>query len=132
MNSRGSFVRYVRFSITWGIVVVLAAAASSRAEEQFPVSPIPGLELVRGETVTNPSKRAPIAFMFKDGRICAHGDRDFSYYSSDGGKTWEKGPLFQFNKMAIDLGDGEILSINGTMVPQKDGKLTVTYHRSTD
>jgi Neuraminidase (sialidase) len=112
--------------------VVVTATAAEDSKEQSPVAPIPGLELVRGETVTNPSKRAPIAFRFKDGRIAAHGDRDFSYYSSDGGKSWEKGPLFQFNKMAVDLGNGEILSINGTMVPQKDGKLAVTYFRSTD
>jgi Neuraminidase (sialidase) len=127
MNSR----RFIRWLFVLSVVAQLTAATHA-AEEQFPVAPIPGLELTRGETVTNPSTRSPIAFRFKDGRICTYGGRDFSYYSSDGGKTWEKGPLGPLNKMAIDLGNGEILSINGNMIPQKDGKLTVTYQRSTD
>ena len=98
------------------------AAFAHANDEKFPVPSIPGLELKRGETFDMPNVRSPIAFKFKDGRICTYGGNDFSYYSSDNGKTWEKGPLFSFNKMAIDLGN-EILSINGNMVPRPDGKL---------
>jgi hypothetical protein len=114
------------------VMVYLSLAAQLHAQNEFPVPEIEGLELVRGETKETASKRAPIVFQFEDGRICAYGGNDHSYYSSDNGETWEKGPLGPLGKMAADLGDGVILNIYSTMVPQPDGKLKVTYQKSTD
>jgi Neuraminidase (sialidase) len=79
-----------------------------------------------------PSNRSPFVFKLKDGRICAAGESDFSYWSEDGGKTWEKGPEGPLSKMAIDLGDGEIITVGGNTIPQPDGRLKVSYVRSTD
>src|SRR5262245_3409426 len=115
MNSRNVLV--------WLLATCLMAlAVAARADEEFRIPKIPGLELVRGATTDLPNKIAPIAFRFKDGRICIYGGKEFSYYSSDNGKTWEKGPVGALSKMMIDLGNGEILSISGNMIPQKDGK----------
>jgi hypothetical protein len=108
--------------------VLIASAGSLRAEERLPILPIPGIELIQGETREIQGPESPLAFKFNDGRICLDG----GYWSHDNGKTWTKGPPGPEDKMAFDFGDGEILSVSRNLVPRPDGKHTVVYKRSTD
>ncbi len=67
--------------------------------------------VVRGETVLVPGVDSSIAFKFSDGRIVV-GKDDPSSWSTDGGKTWKRGPAGPGQKVAIDLGGGEVLSVS--------------------
>jgi hypothetical protein len=108
--------------------------AAVRAAEEYPIYPIPGLELTRGETVTIEGSHGNAhAFKFNDGRIVAHGDGNtFSFWSDDIGKTWKKGPLGPTAKMIHDFGDGEIISFKRDLLARDDGKYSVPADRSTD
>jgi hypothetical protein len=53
-------------------------------------------------------------------------------WSYDNGHTWQTGPESRMDKVAIDLGNGEILSINRNTKRRPDGKYSVQLRRSTD
>jgi hypothetical protein len=53
-------------------------------------------------------------------------------WSTDGGYIWKPGPESPGEKVAIDLGHGEILSINRNSKRRPDGKYTLRQHRSLD
>jgi hypothetical protein len=107
---------------------LLVRSLASAADDEFPIAPIPGLKLTRGETLEVKGSRSPLMFQFHDGRICLYGE----YWSADGGKTWEKKPGGPQDKMVFDFGDGEILSVKRDIIPRRDGKFTVHCRRSTD
>jgi hypothetical protein len=88
--------------------------------------------LIRGEVVEIEQAFKPVAFRFDDGRICLPGGASGSRWSDDAGRTWRDGPPGPLDKMAIDLGDGEAISIARDAIPRADGKHTVHYRRSTD
>ena len=113
-------------------VLLAVMVAPLRAAEDYPTPTIPGLELIRGDVVEIKGASHPIAFKFKDGRICMPGRNGGSIWSDDGGKTWTDGPGGPLDKMAFDFGDGEVISIARDLIPRADGKHTVTYRRSTD
>lgn len=69
------------------------------------------IAVVRGETVLVPGVDSSIAFKFSDGRIVV-GKGDPSSWSADGGRTWKRGPAGPGQKVAIDLGGGEVLSVS--------------------
>ncbi len=95
---------------------------------------IPGIDIKLGKTVVIPHQekvKTALAFRFNDGRIVV-GNKKNSRWSYDNGNTWEAGPEVQFDKAAIDLGNGEILSIGRNSKRQPDGKSSVRLLRSLD
>ena len=117
-----------RFVFVW----LIFGIAPVRAADEFPVPTIPGLELTRGDAVEIKQATHPIVFRSNDGRLCMPGGAQGSIWSDDGGKTWRDGPPGPLDKMAIDFGDGEVISVSRDIIPRADGKFTVPHRRSTD
>jgi hypothetical protein len=95
------------------------------------VPDISGIEVSVGKSVIIPTEKTAVAFQFEDGRIVV-GPRNKSFWSYDGGHTWEEGPEGPGEKVAIDLGNGEILSAGRNSNRRSDGKFTVKMRRSID
>jgi hypothetical protein len=98
---------------------------------KFVIPFIEGIEVIAGESVPIPGPESAVAFQFGDGRIVV-GQGDQSMWSFDGGHTWKKGSAGPSEKVAIDLGQGEILSISRNSKRRSDGKFTLRQKRSTD
>ena len=92
---------------------------------------IPGIEVSVGESVPIPTEKTAVAFQFADGRIVV-GPRNKSLWSYDGGYTWENGPEGPGEKVAIDLGNGEILVAGRNSKRRPDGTFTIRLRRSKD
>ena len=98
-------------------------------------SKTPGLEIEIGETVLiQPDAWYPIVFQFADGRISV-GSGSYSpklgRWSTDGGHSWRDGPSPP-GQASIELGDGEVLSLNFHTKKRSDGKYTLPQRRSLD
>ena len=89
------------------------------------------IAVVRGETVLVPGIDSSIAFKFSDGRIVV-GKGDPSSWSTDGGKTWKRGPAGPSQKVAIELGGGEVLSVNRDTSRLENGLHEGQLKRSLD
>ena len=89
------------------------------------------IAVVRGETVLVPGIDSSIAFKFSDGRIVV-GKGDPSSWSTDGGKTWKLGPAGPGQKVAIELGGGEVLSVNRDTSRLENGLHEGQLKRSLD
>jgi hypothetical protein len=77
-----------------GLTFPLASSAWAAAldETQIMVPEIAGLEVKVGQTVVIQSGAwTPLAFQFADGRISLTGNPPTESWSSDGGRTWQKG-----------------------------------------
>ena len=94
------------------------------------VPDIPGIEVQVGKSVSIPSHRTALAFMFADGRIVVGSGED-SFWSLDGGNTFERGPQGPGRKVAIDLGN-EILAVGRNTKARPDGMFTADLLRSFD
>ena len=92
---------------------------------------VDGFTVTRGSSVLIPGAKSALAFRFADGRIVV-GQGDACRWSEDGGKTWSPGPAGPGEKVAIDLGHGEILSINRNSQRLSDGRFTLKMRRSLD
>jgi hypothetical protein len=89
------------------------------------------MEVVQGDSVPIPGARSALAFQFADGRIVVdHGEN--SRWSRDGGRTWTPGGEGPGDKIAVDLGHGEILGIGRNTRRRPDGRFSVTERRSLD
>jgi len=98
------------------------------------VPDIPGIKVIVGESIPIPTKgrvKTALAFQFRDGRIVT-GTGQNSMWSYDNGFTWEEGPESKMEKVAIDLGNDEILSIRRNSKRRPDGKYSLRLQRSTD
>ncbi len=98
------------------------------------VPDIPGIKVSAGESIKIQTKgevKTAQAFQFRDGRIVT-GTGKNSMWSYDNGFTWQTGPESRMDKTAIDLGNGEILSIGRNSKRRPDGKLSLQLKRSTD
>jgi hypothetical protein len=95
------------------------------------VPDIPGIDVIPGESVLIPGPETALAFQFNDGRIVV-GQGKSSMWSADGGRTWKPGPEGPGEKVAIDLGDSEILAIKRNSKRRPDGLFTLKVLRSTD
>ena len=96
------------------------------------VPQIPGLAVRAGKTVPIPGATNSIAHQFEDGRIVVVGEEDEGIWSLDGGQTWNSGPRGPDDKTTINLGGGEVLSINRTSVKRSDGQYSLFQRRSYD
>ena len=67
------------------------------------VPQIPGLKVRAGKTAVIPGATNSIAHQFEDGRIVVMGEGDEGIWSSDGGRTWKKGPRGPDDKTTINL-----------------------------
>jgi hypothetical protein len=92
---------------------------------------IHGIRVTVGESVPIPGPDTALAFQFQDGRIVV-GKGENSMWSRDGGRTWAPGPAGPGEKVAIDLGNGEILSIKRNSKRGADGKFHIRQRRSLD
>ncbi len=109
----------------------MLVTASAYAERYFAEIPdIPGIDVRTGDYVSIPSHKTAMAFMFDDGRIVV-GSKDESFWSLDGGHTFEHGPEGPGEKVAIDLGR-EILAVGRNSKVRPDGKFTANQRRSLD
>ena len=115
-----------------GLLIVVHCGVAVRFGHalEIEVPKISGLEVLAGESVPIPGEHA-LAFQFKDGRIVV-GKGDNGFWSHDGGRTWRPGPVGPSEKVAIDLGGGEILSISRNSERRIDGKFTLHQIRSLD
>jgi len=113
-------------------LVFLCIIANSIAESFKVVIPeIPGINVTAGESIPIQTEKTAVAFQFEDGRIVV-GPKNKSFWSYDGGHTWEKGPEGPGEKVAIDLGNGEILTAGRNSKSRPDGKFNIRLRRSTD
>jgi hypothetical protein len=110
-------------------LLLLVVPATPMILAAIPV--IPGLEVIAGDSVLLPTIDSPLAFQFQDGRIVV-GKAERSVLSVDGGRTWKKCPPGPGDKVAIDLGGGEILSIGRKSERRLDGRFTLRQQRSRD
>ncbi len=112
--------------------ILLFIISTSMAESfKIIVPDIPGIDVSVGESVPIPTEKTAVAFQFEDGRIVV-GPKNKSLWSHDGGHTWENGPEGPGEKVAIDLGNGEIISSGRNSIRRPDGKFTLRFRRSTD
>ena len=112
--------------------LLISMIHSTRAESfKIDVPEIPGIEVSVGKSIPIPTEKTAVAFQFNDGRIVV-GPKDKSAWSYDGGHTWERGPEGPGEKVAIDLGNGEILTTGRNSNRQPDGKFIVKMRRSKD
>jgi hypothetical protein len=113
---------------------LLTFSTVSAQQYEVNVAKIDGIEVTIGKSVRistpNPVKTA-LAFQFNDGRIVV-GNGENSMWSYDKGHTWEPGPVSPGEKVAIDLGGGEILSIGRNSKRSPEGKFTLKQRRSLD
>ncbi|NOX64215.1 MAG: hypothetical protein GXO85_00105 [Chlorobi bacterium] len=93
------------------------------------VPDIPGIKVTAGKSVLISEVGSTLAFQFNDGRIVVGKGKDVKW-SSDNGHTWKNGLPGNFDKAAIDLGNGEIISINRNTQLRPDGKYRVKLRRS--
>lgn len=115
-----------------GFISLIFSVPVTFAQPQNIVVPeIPGIVVTVGESVLIPAQKSALAFQFKDGRI-AVGQKEHSMWSYDGGHTWQAGPESPGEKVAIDLGNGEILSIGRNSHRRPDGKFRLPQRRSLD
>jgi hypothetical protein len=110
-------------------LIIFTAAAAESFETRLPH--IPGIEVTIGESVPIPGQDTALAFQFQDGRIVV-GSGTAPMWSHDGGHTWMPGPDGPGEKTAIDLGNGEILSIGRNSHRRVDGEFTIHQRRSVD
>ena len=114
---------------TFTLIFIISASAAESFKIVIPE--IPDIDVSAGESILIPTENTAVAFQFKDGRIVV-GPRDKSFWSYDSGHTWENGPEGPGEKVAIDLGNGEILSSGRNSKRRPDGKFTLRFRRSTD
>jgi len=115
-----------------GVLALVLMVSSARTQSfarsfKIIVPDIPGIKVIPGKSVLIPAESA-VAFQFNDGRIVV-GGKAWSY---DKGYTWKVGPSGPGTKVAIDLGGGEILSIERNSWRRADGKFILHQHRSLD
>jgi len=118
------------------VVILQILICSSVFSQSFKIKvpKISGLRVKAGKSVQIPTPgpvKTALAFRFRDGRIVT-GTGSNSMWSHDNGHTWQAGPESQIDKAAIDLGNGEILSINRNSRRRPDGKYSLRFRRSTD
>jgi hypothetical protein len=111
-------------------ILALGVAGASRASSTH-VNTVDGITVSRGPSALIPKADTAMAFQFSDGRIVV-GKGAKSAWSGDAGKTWTPGPAGPSEKVAIDLGGGEILGINRDTKRRADGLFAVKLKRSTD
>ena len=122
----------MNYKVILSIFITLSLIPTTQAESFKIIIPdIPGIEVSDGESILIPTDKTVNAFQFEDGRMVV-GPRKKSAWSTDGGKTWEKGPDGPGSKVVIDLGNGEILSIGRNSKRRSDGKFNLSQRRSTD
>jgi hypothetical protein len=85
----------------------------------------------QGSSVIVPGVESSMAFQFNDGTIVV-GKGEESHWSSDLGQTWQPGPAGPSQKVAIDLGDGEIIAIGRNTKRREDGLFSGSLKRSLD
>jgi len=116
------------------IIFILMIRTGYVADNRLPdinIPEIPGIEVIPGESVEIPGPESAVACQFKDGRIVV-GQGKESMWSDDGGKTWKSGSAGPGEKVAIDLGNGEILSISRNTRRQDNGRFAGRQRRSLD
>jgi hypothetical protein len=133
---------YRQFNVAWVFVMAMcgfarhgiAADATTPTDVAIPV--VSGLDIKMGDTVVIMRGASyPSAFRFADGRIAVSGDMGFkggeSCWSADGGRTWKIGMAGPSNA-CLDLGKGEVLSLNFKTDRGPDNKLRLPQMRSRD
>ena len=120
----------ILFPVIFFLLLVLNIPIYSQSFK-IVVPDIPGIKITVGESILIKEARSALAFQFKDGRIVV-GQGKETMWSYDGGHTWKTGQPSNFDKAAIDLGNGEILSINRNTQLRPDGKYKVKLLRSFD
>lgn len=116
------------------VFVFIVGSFVNGQQTNIVVPEIPGIVVTVGESMVIPKTEDAVAFRFRDGRIIV-GRRETSMWSYDGGHTWKHGPESPGEKVVIDLGDGEILSIgrNSRYSSRRpDGMFTLRQRRSLD
>jgi hypothetical protein len=118
-----------------GLIFLIFKPNTTVAQDYKMIVPnINGIEVTLGKSVLIPTVKpvkTALAFQFKDGRIVV-GTGENSMWSYDSGHTWENGIKSHMDKAAIDLGDGEIISISRNSNQQEDGKFILGINRSLD
>jgi len=112
-------------------VFILCLAVSASKAFEIVVPEISGIEVTVCESLPIPGPKTALAFQFEDGRIVVGNGKE-CMWSHDSGHTWEPGPEGPCDKVAIDLGSGEILSIGRNSQRRTDGKFTIRQRRSLD
>jgi hypothetical protein len=124
----------IRAIFFWFTIFLLNIHAVNAQEYEIVIPNIEGIEVTLGESVPihtpRPVKTA-LAFQFNDGRIVV-GTGENSMWSHDGGHTWVRGKESRMDKTAIDLGDGEIISISRNSKRQEKGNFSLGINRSID
>jgi hypothetical protein len=99
---------------------------------QTSIPKIDGIQVIKGESVRIEGPTTATTFRFNDGRIVVGGGKNNSKWSYDKGKTWIDGAAGPGDRNTLDLGSGEIISINRNSKRAIGGKLILRTQRSTD
>jgi hypothetical protein len=126
----GSY-RIMLLTIPIFLFIFLKVSVSDTNSFKIELPEIPGIEIKLGHSVEIIGARSAVVFQFRDGRIVV-GQGKESKWSYDGGHTWKSGPEGPSEKVAIDLGNGEILSISRNTQRRSDGKFAGRQRHSLD
>ena len=128
-------VKKVNLNLIYAFLIIFFIQSPVASQMFTAIIPeIPGIDVKIIKSVLIPSEdqvKTALAFRFNDGRIVV-GDGKNTRWSDDDGNTWKPGAENQFDKAAIDLGNGEILSIGRNSRKRPDGKYTLKILRSLD
>ncbi len=115
------------------LILLLLFSLSVNAQPiKFTVPEIDGIKVTAGNSVPIlPDTKTALAFRFTDGRLVV-GRGDQSMWSYDNGKTWKPGPPAPGEKVALDMGDGDIISIKRNSRRQSGDTFIAKIKRSTD
>lgn len=95
----------------FAVIIIFPLLFASFCTVKSNIPEIPGIKVIEVKTVAIPGPEGALAFKFSDGSIVV-GSGKRAKWSYDGGNTWAPGPAGLRDKSIIDLGKGEVLSLN--------------------
>lgn len=117
------------------ISIILSITTTNFAQNQTNITlNIPGITVTRGESIKINSKseiKTALAFQFLDASIVVDGSEGL-IWSYDGGNAWVEKDSNAIVKVMIDLGNGEVLSVNRATHLKSNGKYSASINRSFD
>jgi len=97
------------------IPIILLVTTTNLAKNQtFLIPNIHGIKVTYGQSIKIETKnevKSALAFQFKDGSIAVAAKENL-IWSYDGGNTWVEKDSNAIDKVMIDFGNGEVLSVN--------------------
>jgi hypothetical protein len=117
--------------ILFSFFFIVLFAKTNAQQYQFSIPKVEGISIEKGESVRIPGPTTATVFQFKDGKIVLGVGKDVKW-SFDKGHTWVDGVPGPSARNTVDLGNGEIISVQPNSIKRPDRKFTLKLQRSID